>query len=313
MASNRGQESGEDDDVVFQFSCAVTRFGSSVMGQSRVHNSSLGATSTNPVIVLDDQDTTVISDDENDEQAVSSLVATDGDLPPHEGTSPQAQDALSTAGGRYKGKVVIQDAEDDSDNLSDYQTNIDITTVDKDKGKAGAINDSGDEFYPRGNSSDEDEPLPSIGQLRNGKMRERAYSPTTSDSPGPSTRRRRDVTNTVTSSSSSAPALASASAGDSSHTAPRWGTDRARNGFLAQFKAIYQQDQAAFYAHVDRHYQDYLEIKRRYRFDDYSDWITANFGETRCFSGIFHAFPNASLTLCLQALMTARRAAAGSI
>ncbi|RSL85297.1 hypothetical protein CEP51_003400 [Fusarium floridanum] len=175
--------------------------------------------------------------------------------------------------------------------------------------------DSGDEFYPRGNSSDEDEPLPSIGQLRNGKKRERAHSPTTSDSPGPSTRRRRDVTNAVTSSSSSAPALASASAsaGDSSLTAPRWGTDRARNGFLAQFKAIYQQDQAAFYAHVDRHYQDYLEIKRRYRFDDYSDWITANFGETRCFSGIFHAFPNASLTLCLQALMTARRAAAGSI
>ncbi|RSM09140.1 hypothetical protein CEP52_004231 [Fusarium oligoseptatum] len=265
------------------------------MGQPPIHNSSLGATSANPVIVLDDQDMIVISDDENDvrpvtqegtpqEQAVSSLVATDGDLPPHEGTSPQAQDALSTAGGRYKGKAVIQDAEDDSDNLSDYQTNIDTTTVDKGKGKK-----------------------------RHGKKRERAHSPTTSDSPGPSTRRRRDVTNAVTSSSSSAPALASASAGHSSLTAPRWGSDRSRDGFLTQFKAIYQRDQAAFYAHVDWHYQDYLEMKRRYRFNDYSDYIASNFGETRCFSGIFHAFPNASLTLYLQALMTPRHSAGGSI
>ncbi|KAL6361957.1 hypothetical protein LRP88_05439 [Fusarium phalaenopsidis] len=91
MASNNGQESGEEEDIVFQFACSATRFESSMIGQSRAHHSSLGATSTNPVIVPDNQDKTiVISDDEDDlrpttqggtpqEQAVSSsLTAIEG-------------------------------------------------------------------------------------------------------------------------------------------------------------------------------------------------------------------------------------------
>ncbi|KAL6361958.1 hypothetical protein LRP88_05440 [Fusarium phalaenopsidis] len=52
-------------------------------------------------------------------------------------------------------------------------------------------------------------------------------------------------------------------------------------------------------------------MRERYRFDNYSEWIISKFGESRCFTGVFHAFPDASL--CIQALMTTRRGVGGSI
>lgn len=116
MSNNRRQENGEnEDDVVHLFTCSATRFGSSVTGRARASPSSLGATSSNPVVIADDEDVIiVISDDEEDsfaplhpylppappdpqdipEQEIIPLTTMEGDLPPPESESSPMESTL---------------------------------------------------------------------------------------------------------------------------------------------------------------------------------------------------------------------------
>ncbi|KAM6523321.1 hypothetical protein FSOLCH5_003940 [Fusarium solani] len=280
MASNQGQESREEDDVVFQFACSATRFGSSMIGQSRAHHSSRGATSTDPVIVPDDQDMTiVISDDEDymrpttqegtpQEQAISPVATTEGDLL-QEGAFSQERDLSdpTTTEGAVPGEQDVLP----SDAMGTFPQSHDVPSPTR-----GIGEDSYNEFHPFNNSSDEDDTLPPVSRLKNGKKPARAHSSPAIDSPRPSTRRRRGVV--TPSSSSSAPV----SAVNSTLPAPRWATGWMNDNFLTQLKAIYERDPAAFYSHINQHYQDYLRMRERHRFDNYSEWIISKFGESRC-------------------------------
>ncbi|KAL2690064.1 hypothetical protein Neosp_004132 [[Neocosmospora] mangrovei] len=161
-----------------------------------------------------------------------------------------------------------------------------------------------------GGKSDSDD-LPSVDQLRlrNNRKRARAQPPTV-DSPGPSTRRRRLTVHAAASSSSApalGPALQSGSSASSSRPVPKWPIAWRDDNFLSQLRKVYEEDPDSFYNHINRHYLDYEDLKKQYRFNDYAEWITTKSGETQCFTGIFHAIPNASITLCIQAATPAKR------
>ncbi|KAI8721805.1 hypothetical protein NCS52_00323000 [Fusarium sp. LHS14.1] len=77
--------------------------------------------------------------------------------------------------------------------------------------------------------------------------------------------------------------------------------ERAAN-WLRQLKAVYDTDPATFYLHIDTWQEEKVTRVRVFRMDDYADWIALNYGQFRCFTGIFQAFPRATLTACLQAV-----------
>lgn len=72
--------------------------------------------------------------------------------------------------------------------------------------------------------------------------------------------------------------------------------------WLRQLKAVYDTDPARFYLHIDTWHEEMVTRVRVFRMHDYSNWIALNYGESRCFTGIFQAFPDASLTESLQSV-----------
>jgi hypothetical protein len=72
--------------------------------------------------------------------------------------------------------------------------------------------------------------------------------------------------------------------------------------WLRQLQAVYNTDPARFYLHIDAWYEEIITRVRVFWVDDYADWIALNYGQYRCFTGIFQAFPLATLTAYLQAV-----------
>lgn len=80
---------------------------------------------------------------------------------------------------------------------------------------------------------------------------------------------------------------------------PEWPSRRPQ--WLENLKGVYESDPTQFYRHIDTWFEQVETSVSIARADDYSRWIRLNCNESRCFTGIIHAFPDASLTECLQA------------
>lgn len=92
-----------------------------------------------------------------------------------------------------------------------------------------------------------------------------------------------------------------------SHPVPRWPPAWEGDLVIRTLKEKYEEDPAGFYLITDRFFLEWSQTAQRNGFTGYTDWIGAKFGESQCFSGVFHAFPNATLTQCIQAVMAIPR------
>ncbi|KAJ3467616.1 hypothetical protein MRS44_005180 [Fusarium solani] len=83
---------------------------------------------------------------------------------------------------------------------------------------------------------------------------------------------------------------------------PQWPSMDGAANWLRQLQAVYNTDPARFHLHIDAWYEEIITRVRVFWVDDYADWIALNYGQYRCFTGIFQAFPLATLTAYLQAV-----------
>ncbi|RSL58639.1 hypothetical protein CEP51_014049 [Fusarium floridanum] len=168
--------------------------------------------------------------------------------------------------------------------------------------------------------SDEDE-LPSVGSLQLRAKRARTHSPAFSP---PSKRQTLNNYGAPSSSSSSqalltsapspvaptswatasstSPSINVASTSAITRATPKWPLPHKRTMWLKEIKGVYDANPAQFCRHIDDWFEEFETRVRLGRVDDYSNWIALNYGESRCFTGILHAFPNANLTECLQSV-----------
>ncbi|KAJ4234585.1 hypothetical protein NW759_001580 [Fusarium solani] len=78
-----------------------------------------------------------------------------------------------------------------------------------------------------------------------------------------------------------------------SRAVPEWPSRRPQ--WLENLKGVYDSGPNEFYRHIDTWFEQVETSVSISRADDYSRWIGLNYNEFRCFTGIFHAFPYASL------------------
>ncbi|RSL61919.1 hypothetical protein CEP54_006013 [Fusarium duplospermum] len=153
----------------------------------------------------------------------------------------------------------------------------------------------------------EDGELPSVSSLQLRAKRARTRSAT---SPPPSKRKTLNNHDASTSSSSNQSAAPSSRATTSfaspftntantsaiTRATPKWPLPNKRTSWLKEIKGVYDVNPTQFYRHIDNWFEDFVTKVRLGRIDDYSNRITLNYGESRCLTGIFHAFPNANLS-----------------
>ena len=72
--------------------------------------------------------------------------------------------------------------------------------------------------------------------------------------------------------------------------------------WLENLKGVYESDPNQFCRYIDTWFERAETSVSIARVDDYSCWISLNYNESRCFAGVIHAFPYASLTERLQSI-----------